>query len=62
MQLRIHYEWRSTVPESKAKVCFFEIVLEKMRSLTTDTDKIMYGSTTGTAGQLRNLRKWALPA
>jgi hypothetical protein len=34
-----------------------------MRSLTTDRGKIMYGSETGTAGrQLRNLRKWALPA
>jgi len=35
---------------------------QKMRSLTTDRGKIMYGSETGTAGQLRNLRKWALPA
>ena len=33
-----------------------------MRSLTTDRGKIMYFSETGTVGQLRNLRKWALPA
>ena len=34
---------------------------KKMRRVTTDRDKIMYGSETDTAGQLRNLRKWALP-
>ena len=63
MQPRIHYKWRRYVPESKANVCFCAIVLVKNGKSNDRLGKIMYGSTTGTAGrELRNLRKRAMAA